>query len=231
MKLLAVDASAVSASVALVEDQTILAEAYCNVGLTHSQTLVPMMRHLLSCACVPITEVGAFAVSVGPGSFTGVRIGVSAVKGLAFTGEKPCVPISTLEAIAEPFRGQRATVCALMDARCKQFYQAFFSCDGEKISRLTEDRAITAEQLEEEISQMPGEVLLAGDGAQPAYRILGGKTLRLAPPALLFQRASSVGLLGLSKLNAGFYVQAEDLTPVYLRPPQAERELAKKMKG
>lgn len=231
MKILALESSAVAASAALVEEETILAENYCNVGFTHSQTLLPMVQDLLKTANVSMDSVDGFAVSAGPGSFTGVRIGVSAVKGLAFGSGKPCLPVSTLEAIAEPFRGQDATVCAVMDARCRQFYQAFFSCGGEAASRLTEDRAISVEDLAKEIEKMPQPVVLAGDGARLAFQMLEGRGCRLAPPALMFQRASSVALIGLRHKKQGNFIHAEQLVPFYLRPPQAERELAKKKKG
>lgn len=231
MKILALESSAVAASVALIEDEKILVENYCNIGFTHSQTLMPMVQNLLSISNHSMHEIDGFAVSAGPGSFTGIRIGVSAVKGLAFGTEKPCVPVSTLEGIAEPFRGQDVTVCAVMDARCKQFYQAFFSCKGGRIDRLTEDRAVSSEQLTREIETMPDPVILAGDGAYLANQLLKNNKCRLAPTQLLFQRASSVALIGARRFKEGCFVHAEQLVPFYLRPPQAERELAKKKKG
>lgn len=228
MKILALESSAVAASVALLEDEKILSENYCNVGFTHSQTLIPMVQNLLSLSETSIKEIDCFAVSAGPGSFTGVRIGVSAVKGLAFGTDKPCIPVSTLEAITEPFRGQDATVCAVMDARCKQFYQAFFSCKEGEIYRLTEDRALSALELEQEIKSMPDPVILAGDGGILANQLLGSGRYRLAPPALLFQRASSVAMIGARRFKQGDFISSEQLVPFYLRPPQAERELKKK---
>jgi tRNA threonylcarbamoyladenosine biosynthesis protein TsaB len=129
MKILAIESSATAASAALIEDGKILSEFFAHTGLTHSQTLLPMVEQVLACAKVSAKDVDAFAVSVGPGSFTGVRIGVSTVKGLAFGTGKPCVPVSTLEAMAQNYRGQAVTVCAVMDARCQQVYNALFQWD------------------------------------------------------------------------------------------------------
>ncbi len=231
MKILALESSAAAASAAILEDETILAEAYCNAGLTHSQTLAPMAAQVLALSRVSLGEIDGFAVTTGPGSFTGVRIGVSATKGLAFDTQKPCVAVSTLEAIAEPFRDQDVTVCAVMDARCNQFYQSFFCCGGGMVRRQTEDRAIGLDQLKAEIEQKNAPVLLAGDGAALAYRLLGLPGCSVAPPGLRYQRASSAGLVALRRYRNGNFVLAEQLTPVYLRPPQAERELAKKKKN
>ena len=131
MKILAVDSSAIPASAAVWEDGRLLGEFYSNTRQTHSQTLLPMVENLLKCTQTALNEIDLFAVSAGPGSFTGVRIGVACVKGLAMPEDKPCAGVSTLEAIAWNLAHLRGTICAVMDARCQQVYNAVFEADGE----------------------------------------------------------------------------------------------------
>lgn len=147
MKILALESSACAASVAIAEDGKLLGEAFLNTGLTHSQTLLPLVHGLLKNANLALDEIDAFAVTNGPGSFTGVRIGVAAIKGLAFPHDKPCIPLSTLEVIAFGQTGGDCTVCAAMDARCEQVYTALFSCRAGALSRLTEDAAMKITEL------------------------------------------------------------------------------------
>ncbi len=234
MKILAFDSSAVSASAALAEDGKILGEAYLNNGLTHSRTLMPMAQQLLTMCGCELSEIDAFAVSTGPGSFTGLRIAVSSVKGMAAALGKNCVSVSTLESMAYnlPAIGS-CTVCAVMDARCKQFYNALFSLDHGKIQRLCDDRAIMVDKLSGELEGISGDIVLFGDGAQLAYGMICDdvKNAVLAPEALRFQRASSVAAAAFKKLERGESVSAASLMPAYLRLSQAERELLAKNKG
>jgi universal bacterial protein YeaZ len=231
MKILAVESSASAASAAVWEDGKLLCESFTNIGLTHSQTLLPLVEQILSCAQIPFSEIGCYAVSVGPGSFTGVRIGVSLVKGLAFSSGTPCVPVSTLEAMAHLFTGQQVHVCCAMDARCGQVYNALFCVDGETVTRLCPDRALKAQELGEELTAEGSNWVLVGDGAELCWKLFGreNEKIALAPPHLRFQRASGVALAAQEVYNQQRTMPAAELAPVYLRPPQAERELKKRL--
>lgn len=228
MKILAIDCASVSASVALLENGQVLAEHFAAAGLTHSCTLLPMTESLLSVTRNTAADIDLFAVTAGPGSFTGVRIGVSAVKGLADAQEKPCFAVSALAAAAYPFAAFSGVVCAVMDARCAQVYTACFR-NG---ARITEDAAMKITQLGEMLQAYDEAVLLVGDGMQLVYDTLQATTqlqLALAPPQLSLTRASSVALLAQQGLaNGESTVPACALQPFYLRLPQAERELNNK---
>ena len=147
MKILAVDSSAKSASAAVTQDEKLVAESFVNVGLTHSETLMPMIHSVLKNAGTDIKDIDAFCVTVGPGSFTGIRIGISAVKGLAQPQNKPCFGISTLDAMAYNSEDFNGIICCVMDARCSQVYNALYKCSGKLIKRLTPDVAISLEEL------------------------------------------------------------------------------------
>ena len=166
--ILAFETSAKAASVALLEKGKLLGESYQNTGLTHSQTLLQMAEDMLkTCGKTP-ADVTAVAVASGPGSFTGVRIGVAAAKGLAWGAQLPCYGVSTLEAMAVSLGIYEGYVCACMDARRSQVYNAVFRvCQG-SISRVSEDRAISLAELGEELKNLTGPVYLVGDGADTA---------------------------------------------------------------
>ena len=233
MKILAFDSSAVSASVALVEDGKLLAESFLNVGLTHSATLMPMTQQLLQASNCKLEDVDALAVSAGPGSFTGLRIAVSCVKGIAAALNKKCVAVSTLEAMAcnLPPIGE-FTICAVMDARCKQFYNALFKVQNGEITRLCDDRAIMVDKLGEELKNISGDIVLVGDGSLLAFSMLAdNNNVKLPPDNLRFQKASSVAAAAIKKYNNNETVSAAALMPSYLRLSQAERELIAKNKG
>ena len=226
MLLLAVESSAGPASVAVLEDGKILGESFVNTKQTHSQTLLPMVQELLRALGKSCAEMDLFAVSNGPGSFTGVRIGVACVKGLAFVNNTPCCGVSTLEAIAtngRAFEGQ--ILCAAMDARRSQVYNALFEVRDGALCRLTEDRAISIEALAKECAPYGDRLLLFGDGAVLCYEAMKGFGARLAPAELRYQRASSVAIAAQERFAQGKQESPAELTPVYLRPPQAEREL------
>lgn len=216
--ILSIESSAVTASAALAEGDRIIKSEFINAGLTHSETLLPMVKRVMQ--DVSFSELEAIAVTVGPGSFTGVRIGVAAAKGLAFANCIPCIAVSTLEAIAYNFYGENAIVCACMDARRMQFYNAIFSVDSDNISRITPDRAISIEELRSELAQYD-KVILAGDGARLCYENIGLDNVFLAPDDKVYQNG-----IGVLKASAGKQrIPADELMPVYLRPSQAEREL------
>ena len=232
MKILAIDSTAGPASAAIYEDGKILGEFFINTKLTHSVTLMPMCDALLKNTMTDIKEIGAFAVSAGPGSFTGVRIGVAAVKGMAQSLNKPCISVSALEAMAQNLKNIDCMICAVMDARCKQFYNALFESKNGEIIRLTEDRAISAEELAGELEQFSGRIILTGDGSDVAFGLMSGRLPRLetAQEQLKYQRASGVCFAAARKYEQGQTLTAAELMPVYLRLPQAQRELLQKQK-
>ncbi|MBR0121916.1 MAG: tRNA (adenosine(37)-N6)-threonylcarbamoyltransferase complex dimerization subunit type 1 TsaB [Clostridia bacterium] len=228
MKILAVDSSAKSASAAVTQDEKLVAESFVNVGLTHSETLMPMIHSVLKNAGTDIKDIDAFCVTVGPGSFTGIRIGISAVKGLAQPRNKPCFGISTLDAMAYNSEDFNGIICCVMDARCSQVYNALYKCSGKLIKRLTPDVAISLEELYNILKEFNDNILLTGDGAQISYSYLKDRlaNVYLACEQTRFQRAYGA-------VSAALKLQAEpcgaaELNPVYLRPSQAERELKKK---
>lgn len=235
MVVLGIECTATPVSCAVVEDGKLKGEYFLNLKTTHSQTLMPMVESMLSLCGYNISDVDAFAATVGPGSFTGVRIGISAVKGLAFTENKPCVPVSVLEAMAYAFLQQNCIVCAVMDARCNQVYNAIFDANGEKIERICEDRALYIEELQSEIAEIckknpQKSIIIVGDGANLFYNSVKGEEQGyiLAPEHLRWQRASCVCFAAQSRLNNGQTVSSNELLPLYLRLPQAERELKAK---
>lgn len=217
--ILGIDASAITAGCALCEGDKIVAEQFLNTRHTHSETLLPMISSMLKSAGVELSDLEKIAVSAGPGSFTGLRIGISTAKGLADAAGKPCVSVSTLEAIANNFLGVDGVICACMDARCKQVYNALFKSENGVITRLCEDRAISLADLSAELEKLDGNVILAGDGAELVHSFTEGK-YTLSPPLMRFQRGSGVCF---AALNAPEIAPAA-LMPTYLRLPQAERE-------
>ena len=227
--ILAVDTSAKPVSCALAEDGRLLGSFYANTGLTHSQTLMPMIENLLKVSENTVADLDAIAVNAGPGSFTGVRIGVSAVKGLAFTGNLPCISVSTLESMAENTVATRGTaICCLMDARCQQVYGALFEKDADgNLLRLSEDEALTVAEMGEKLSSLSRPVVLVGDGSEMCYRVWKESVpnVYLAPASVRYQNATATAMVACRHFNDGVTVSAEELQPIYLRLPQAEREL------
>ena len=230
MKYLVLEGSAAAASCALLEDQKVLGEFFVNIPQTHSQTLLPMAESLLkTCGTAP-GELDFFAVTRGPGSFTGLRIAIAAAKGLAMAAGKPCVGVSTLEGLARNLAGFEGAAAAVMDARCGQLYAGLFSLEGGEVIRAEEDCAISIQELGEKLERIKKPVFLVGDGAELCYNKLmetksAGDRLRLAPPHLRYQRAAAVGAAALAAWIRGEALDAGELVPAYLRLPQAEREL------
>ena len=231
MKILAFDSTAKVASVAVTEGDRALLSYSIDNGLTQSELLLPMAESALKALRLDFSDIDAYAVTVGPGSFTGVRIGVSLVKGLAFSKGVPCVPISTLEALSENLRGAEGIIAPVMDARRSQVYTAIFESDGNKITRLTEDMAIPIAELYERLKTYGKKAYLVGDGYDITYKALsemGLDTLAITPPLLRMQNAASVGRIAAIKLGQGEYTTDSSLSPIYLRMPQAERERLEK---
>jgi tRNA threonylcarbamoyladenosine biosynthesis protein TsaB len=179
--ILAIDSSAVTASAALCDGGNVIKSEFVNAGLTHSETLLPMIKRVMD--EVPYSALDAIAVTAGPGSFTGVRIGVATAKGLAFQYKTPCISVSTLEAIAYNFADENTVVCAVMDARRLQFYNALFRVENGAVKRLTPDRAIAIEDLRRELEAYDS-VVIAGDGAKLCAAHIGLPQCHLAPEAL-----------------------------------------------
>lgn len=231
MKILAVDTSATSASVAVAEENKIIGFFSINTTLTHSQTLIPMIEDVLKKTNIGFDEIEAVAVNAGPGSFTGVRIGVAAVKGIAFNHNLPCISISTLESMAYNFIGNDCIVCAVMDARCSQVYNALFRINKNGITRITDDRALSLHDLKLELEKIQEKIILVGDGAQICSDFLNNEleNVFLAPINNRIQNASSVACAAFKSIKHNEAITVSELQPTYLRLPQAQRELNKKM--
>ena len=226
MLILAFETSAKAASVALLEGNKLLAESYQNTGMTHSQTLMVMAEDLLKQCGKTANDVEAVAVAEGPGSFTGVRIGVAAAKGFAWGRSLPCYGVSTLEAMAASLGIWEGYVCPVMDARRNQVYNALFEVKAGVITRIREDRAISLADLAEDIKNLEKSVFLVGDGSNLCYNTLLERvpSLVLPPEHRMHQRAVGVGLIAAGQMEAGLTGDAAGLTPNYLRLSQAERE-------
>ena len=226
MLILAFETSAKAASVALLEGDKLLSESYQNTGMTHSQTLMVMAEDMLKQCGKTAKDVDAVAVAEGPGSFTGVRIGVAAAKGFAWGREIPCYGVSTLEAMAQSLGIYDGYICPVMDARRSQVYNALFEADRGEITRIREDRAISLDDLAEDVKKMEKPVFLVGDGSILCYNTLLERvpSLVLPPEHRMYQRAVGVGIIAARQIRAGISGDAAALTPNYLRLSQAERE-------
>ena len=229
MRILCLDSTAKVATAAVLNDSEVLAEYTVHGGgRSHSELLLPMIRSLLSSVGLTPDDIDLFACTVGPGSFTGVRIGVSVIKGIAFGRGKPCCAVSSLEALAAQIAPLPTLVAAVMDARRNQVYNAIFRIEGGKLHRLTPDRAIACDALARELLEAyPGEsVALVGDGYAVAEPVLSaaGVPLLALPYPLRLQSAAAAGAVAYRMACAGDTISDDALRPVYLRLPQAERE-------
>lgn len=232
MLIFAFETSAKAGSVALLEDDKLLGESYQNTGLTHSKTLLLMGQELLkSCGKTP-EEVTAVAVASGPGSFTGVRIGVAAAKGFAWGRNLPCYGVSTLEAMALGFGAWHGYVCPVMDARRNQVYNGIFRVECGICTRITEDRAISLLDLGVELQKIKEPIFLVGDGSMLCYNTLRESVPNLVcpPEHRQHQRAAGVALAARAAALQGLMADGGTLTPNYLRLSQAERERLEKQK-
>ncbi len=224
MIVLGIDTSAKTCSVAVLRDGICLFSQLFDGGLTHSQTLLPLIKNALHKSGVTVSQLDLISITSGPGSFTGLRIGISTVKGLAFADRIPCIGVSTLEACAEnavPY--EEYTVCTLMDARRGEFYNAFFQIKNGSIVRLTEDRAISGAAITEELKEH-SKIILLGDGAEKFSAMFPEFAEFLSPGDIRYQCGYGAALLGVKNYEAGLSTTVEKLSPVYLRLPQAERE-------
>ena len=225
MNILSLDSTAIASTVAICNDERLLAQFTLNNGNTHSETLLPMIEHSLSLLKMTVDDIDLFACSAGPGSFTGVRIGVSTVKGLAFAKDKPCVGVSSLEALAYNLAGIDGLICPVMNARRSQLYNALFICKDGRLTRVCEDRLIPVGELEEELlgyTDMP--IYLCGDGYEIAKDAFSRVSTCKTPAMQIHQSAYSVALCALEEARKGTVGGDIELSPVYLRASQAERE-------
>lgn len=232
MKLLTFESSAVAASVSITDGEKLIAQSFQNCGLTHSCTLLPMAEATMKTCGWSLADIDGFAVSAGPGSFTGIRIGISTVKGLAQGTGKPCVGVSTLEAMAWNLCLTDKVICAVMDARAGQLYNAIFTITSGIPCRITPDRLITLEDLKSELISLNKPYILVGDGAELCYNNMKDfvQALTVAPSNLVYPAAYGVAMLASRYFAEGQGMSADELVPIYLREPQAVRErLAKNL--
>lgn len=228
MLILGIDTAAAPCCAAVydTDKQQTLGSFVINNKLTHSVTLMPVVSDLLRNSGITTEDIDLFAVANGPGSFTGLRIGISAVKGMAFAASKPCAAVSTLEAMAYNVAMCDGVVCASIDARCNQVYTATFLNDNGTVTRLTDEECLKADELAARLSEYDGDIILVGDGAQLVKKAADeqGIDTRLAPDPLRFQTGYGVCLAAMNAER----IAPEQLMPMYLKLPQAQRELMAK---
>ena len=234
MMILALESSATACSVALTRDGNVVAQAFQHSGLTHSRTLLPMVANVLNSCGESMQHVDVVAVAAGPGSFTGLRIGVATAKGLAWPEDKDCAACSTLESMAWPLAHLKGKliICA-MDARRSQVYNALFLATGDGLERLSEDRAISLAELAEEVKKYENEKIVVGDGAKLCYNTFSdmGLSLTIAPEHLRMQSGWGVARAAEELAKQGKLIKGEALNAVYHRLSQAERERMEKQKN
>jgi tRNA threonylcarbamoyladenosine biosynthesis protein TsaB len=227
MNILALESSAKAASAAVCRDGELIAQYYQSSGLTHSRTLLTMAKSMLENLDMTLDGIDGIAVARGPGSFTGIRIGVAAAKGLAWGAEKPLCGVSTLEAMAYHCQNPDFIVCPVMDARRSEVYNALFEFNGSELKRLSPDRAISLEALSEDAKKSTKKYFLVGDGALLCYNFFSGKNIPcvLAPENIRLQSAWGVAMAS----RNGIFTDPGDIEPNYLRLSQAERERLAKL--
>ena len=224
MKILSIDSSAEVCSVAVTSDKKLISEITVNTGNTHSETLLPSVEQVLHLAGLTVDDIDVFACSTGPGSFTGVRIGAATLKGLAYGKNKPCISVSTLEALAYNLCGFDGVICPVMNARRAQVYNALFECKNGVLTRICPDRAISIEELDVELSKLDQPIFLCGDGYDITLNGFKNTVCQYVPERYRLQSAYSVCVCALKKYNNGEILTDAELVPIYLRPSQAERE-------
>jgi len=225
MNILAMDTSSLTATVAVLTDEKLLGEFSVSNKLTHSQTIMPMTDTLLKTASMKISDIDVFAVSVGPGSFTGLRIGMATAKTFAQALNKPIIGISSLEAVAQNFSFTDDIICPIMDARRNEVYNALYKNGRETVS----PRALHIDELLDELRDE--NVIFAGDGVLiHRDRILKNKNWCIAPEHLILPKASSLAFAALKRAQNNDYDDLYNLDPIYLRKCQAEREREEKIK-
>ena len=232
MKIHSIECCASPVSAAITDGERIISYAFSDVNLTHSQTLFPIIENVLSAARLEFRDIEAIGVTVGPGSFTGLRIGIASAKGLAEPRRLKCVGVSTLLAAAYAFIGEKAIICPVIDARCSQVYNALFEVNGGSVTRLCDDRALLIDDLKTELLKITDKkIILCCDAAKAVKETLeGARNVTLAVPSLRLQNAAGVGLYAGQAINEGNFCDADGLEPQYLKLPQAQRELISKQR-
>ncbi|MDO4649141.1 MAG: tRNA (adenosine(37)-N6)-threonylcarbamoyltransferase complex dimerization subunit type 1 TsaB [Eubacteriales bacterium] len=232
MKVLALDSSGIVASVAIVDEQNLLAEYTVNYKKTHSQTLLPMLDEIVKMTELDLESIDGICVAAGPGSFTGLRIGSATAKGLGLALKKPLVPIPTVEALAYNLFDTKGLICPIMDARRSQVYTGIYRFENHKLVTVKDQMAVSIQELIEILKEMDEEVTFLGDGvpvfASIIEEALEGKAA-FAPVHLSRQRAGAVGALGILRMKEGKTESAMEHRPEYLRVSQAERERAERL--
>jgi tRNA threonylcarbamoyladenosine biosynthesis protein TsaB len=234
MKILAIDSSSLVASVAIIQDDITVAEYTTNFKKTHSQTLLPMIDEIVKMTETDLSTIDAIAVSAGPGSFTGLRIGSATAKGLGLSLDKPIVSVPTVDAMACNFYETDKYICPIMDARRQQVYTGIYDVSSEIPKSVLSQCAIAVDELIKKINEMKKHIIFVGDGIPVFKEILDEKlevSHSYAPANLNRQRASSVGVLGTALYKMGKFENADEHTPNYLRLSQAERELKEKQEA
>lgn len=227
MKILAIDASGIAASVAILEDDKIVAEYTINYKLTHSQTLMPMINEITQMVDLDLASIDAIAITSGPGSFTGLRISAGTAKGMAFGLDIPIVEIPTLDAIAHNIPYTEYRLCPIMDARREHVYTSTYKWEGNVLKRNTDYQVIPMKDVIEDIKEGNKQTIFLGDGIDVYKETIIkeiGEISYFAPPSLRLQRAATVALMAMEKLKKGETVSHMEFAPTYLRPSQAERE-------
>ena len=234
LKVLAIDTASIVATAAIMDQHKLLGECILNHDKTHSQKMMPMIQQLFKSTELTPKDIDVFAASNGPGSFTGLRIGVATIKGFAHALNKPVVGISTLDGLAYNLAFCNHTICPIMDARREQVYNAVYRWENDKLHRLTPHRALSIEALVDELMQTEQKVIFTGDGVPVFYEYLKEKLQKqcdFAPIAMRMQRASSIAALAMQKALVGEVEGYMTFSPFYLRKSQAEREYEKKLKA
>lgn len=232
MKILSLDSTAIVSTVAITEDEKLLAQFTINNGNTHSETLLPMIEACLKVLKLTVDDIDLFACSAGPGSFTGVRIGAATVKGLAFDKNKPCAPVSSLEALAHNLLYADGVICPVMNARRGQLYNALFLCENGALKRICEDRLLSVYDLEEELRKYADKkIYLCGDGYSIAKEAFTKIDTEDTPLIHQYQSAYSVALCALEAARQELLTTDIELSPVYLRASQAERERLERLEA
>ncbi len=225
MLIFGTDTCCMAATAALMSEDRLVAQTVLNNKKTHSQNIMPMIEFMLEKAEISVNDIDCFAAAVGPGSFTGVRIGVATVKALAFAAKKPCAAVSTLHALAHNVSCFDGIICPILDARRNQVYNALF--EGGSLNRITADRALSVDSLCDELSETDKRIIFVGDGVpvfEEQIKAVLGERAVFAPKASQMNLAASVAEIGLEKFKKGDVLSFDELVPQYLRLSQAERE-------
>lgn len=234
MKLLVLDSSGLVASVALIEDDRLVAEYTTGNKLTHSQTLLPMLNEVIRRTSFEMEEIDAVAVAMGPGSFTGLRIGAATAKGLGLAFKKPVIPVPTVDGLAYQLFGVTNLICPMMDARRKQIYTGLYRFEGSEMRVLKEQCAQSVEDTLTKLKEYGEPVIFLGDGV-PVYRTEIETYMKdlaiFAPAHANRQRAGAIGALAEIYFQKGNYMDADRFVPEYLRKSQAEREREERIHG